>query len=151
MNCSEELFSAEWDWVALRSFDFAVGELLGIPEFMQKTEFRAKVLEVVRSKNNVERERGKNSKSDSVASTVMGESFIPFIDQVRHYIKYVAKEILRHLTFKSDLVIGMACFEYAVLFNLPKTVAVDCYQHLFQSFSSRVWVVRELRNVHIAD
>ena len=26
---------AEWDWDALRSFDFAVGELLSIPEFMQ--------------------------------------------------------------------------------------------------------------------
>ena len=39
----------EWDWDALRSFDFAIGELLGIPEFMQKMEFRAKVLKVPRS------------------------------------------------------------------------------------------------------
>ena len=58
---------------------------------------------------------------------------------------------MRHPTFKSDLVIGLACFDYAVLFKLPKTVAVDCYQHLFQSFSSRGSVARELRNVHIDD
>ena len=58
---------------------------------------------------------------------------------------------MRHPTFKSDLVIGLACFDYAVLFKLPKTVAVDCYQHLFQSFSSRGWVAPELRNVHIDD
>ena len=50
-----------------------------------------------------------------------------------------------------NLVIGLASFDYAVLFNLPKTVAVDCYQHLFQSFSSRGWVARQLRNVHIDD
>ena len=81
----------------------------------------------------------------------MGESFNPFFDQGRHYINYVAKELMRHPTFKSDLVIGLACFDYAVLFKLPKTVAVDCYQHLFQSFSSRGWVARELRNVHIDD
>ena len=81
----------------------------------------------------------------------MGESFNPFIDQGRQYIKYVAKELIKHPTFKSDLVIGLDCFDYAVLFKLPKTVAVDCYQHLFQSFSSRGWVALELRNVHIDD
>ena len=84
--------SAEWDWDALRLFDFAVGELLVIPEFMQKTEFRAKVLKVARSKIDVERERGKKAKSDVVAKTVMGESFSPFIAQGRQYIKRVAKE-----------------------------------------------------------
>ena len=140
---------AEWDWDALQSFDFAVGELLGIPEFMQKTEFRAKVLKVARSKIDVERERGKKGKSDAVAMTVIGESLNPFIDQGRQYIKYVAKELKRHPMFKSDLVIGLACFDFSVLFKLPKTVAVHCYQHLFQSFSSRGWVARELRNVHI--
>ena len=81
----------------------------------------------------------------------MGESFNPFIDQGRQYIKYVAKELVKRPTFKSDLVIGLACFDYGVLFKLPKTVAVDCHQHLFQSFSSRGSVARELRYVHIDD
>ena len=146
---SRSCLPSEWDWDALRSFDFAVSELLGIPEFMQKTEFRSKVLKVAKSKIDVERERGKKARSDTVAKTVMGETFNPFIDQGRQYIKYVAKELVKHPTFKSDLVIGLACFDYGVLLKLPKTVAVDCYQHLFQSFSSRGWVARELRNVHI--
>ena len=109
------------------------------------------MLKVARSKINVERERGKKGKSDAVAKTVMGESFNPFVDQGRQNIKYVAKELMKHPKFKSDLVVGLASFDYSVLFKLPKTVAVDCYQHLFQSFSSRGWVVRELRNVHIDD
>ena len=104
---------AEWDWDALRSFDFAVGELLSIPQFMQKTELRATVLKIARSKLDVERERGKKAKSDAVAKTVMGESFNPFIDQGRQNIKYVAKELMKHLTIKSDLIIGLACFDYA--------------------------------------
>ena len=148
---SRSCLPAQWDWDALRSFDFVVSELLGIPEFMQKTELRAKVLTVARSKFDVERERGKKGKSDAVAKTVMGESFNRFIDQGRQYIKYVAKDLIKHPTFKSDLVIGLACFDYAVLFKFPKTVAVDCYQHLFQSFSSRGCVARELRNAHIDD
>ena len=109
------------------------------------------MLKVAKSKIDVERERGKKAKSDTVAKTVMGESFNPFIDQGRQYIKYVAKELVKHPAFKSELVIGLACFDYGVLFKLPKTVAVDCYQHLFQSFSSRGWVARELRNVHTDD
>ena len=148
---SRSCLPSEWDWDALRSFDFAVSELLGIPEFMQKTELRSKVLKVAKSKIDGERERGKKARSDTVAKTVMGESFNPFIDQGRQYVKYVVKELVKHPTFKSDLVIGLACFDYGVLFKLPKTVAVDCYQHLFQSFSSRGWVARELRNVHIDD
>ena len=148
---SRSCLPAEWDWDALRSFDFAVGELLGIPEFMQMTEFRAKVLKVARSKIDDERELGKKEKSDAVAKTVMGELFLPFIDQGRQNIKNDAKELLKHPTFKSDLVIGLACFDYGVLLKLPKTVAVDCYPHLFQSFSSRDWVARELWNVHIDD
>ena len=148
---SRDCLQSEWDWDALRSFDFSVGELLGIPEFMRKTEFRSKVLKAAKSKIDVERESGKKARSDTVAKTMMGESFNPFIDQGRQYIKYVARELVKHLTFKSDLVIGLACFDFGVSFKLPKTVAVDCFQHLFQSFSSRGWVARELRNVHIDD
>ena len=148
---SRSCLPPEWDWDTLRYFDFAVSELLGIPEFMRKTEFRSKVLKVANSKIDVERERGKKARLDTVAKTVMGKAFNPFIDQDRQYIKYVAKKLVKHPTFKSDLVIGLACFDYGVLFILPKTVAVDCYQHLFQSFSSRGWVARELRNVHIDD
>ena len=142
---SRSCLPAEWDWDALRFFDFAVSELLGIPEFMQMTEFRAKVLKVARSKIDVERERGKKGESDAVAKTVMGESFDPFIDQGRQFIKYVAKELMKHRTFKSDLVVGLASLDYSVLFIFPKTVAVDCYQHLFQSFTSRGWVAGELQ------
>ena len=118
---------------------------------MQKTEFRAKALKVARSKIDVERERGKMSKSDVVAKRVTGESFNPFIDQGKHYIRYVAKELLRHPTFKSALVFGLASFDYAVLFKLLKTVAIDCYQHLYRSFSSRGCVARDSRNVYMDD
>ena len=111
---SRDCLPAEWDLDALRFFDFAVNELLGIPEFMQKREFRSKVLKVVKSKIDVDRERGKKARSDAVAKTVMGESFNPFIDQGRQYIKYVAKELVKHPAFKSDLVIGLACFDCGV-------------------------------------
>ena len=125
---------SEWDWDALRSFDFAVSELLGIPEFMQKTEFRSKVLKVAKSNIDVERERGKKARSDAVAKTVMCGSFNPFIDQGGQYIKYVAKEIVKHPRFKSDLVIGLACSTMESYSNCGRllllTVTSTCFRAL---------------------
>ena len=118
---------------------------------MQKTEFRAKVLKVARSKTDVERERGRKAKSDVVAKTVMENRLIFLLTRVDNILNTLRKKLMKHPTFKSDPVIGLACFDYSILFKLPKTVAVDCYQHLFRSFSSRGWVARELRNVNIDD
>ena len=128
----------EWDWEALRSLDF-----------MQKTQFRAEAMKVAKSMIDIEREREKKGNSDAVVKTLIGESSNPFIDQGRQYIKHVARELLRQPTFKSALIFGPACFDYAALVKLPKTVAVDCYHHVYQSFSSRGWVARELQNLHM--
>ena len=141
----------EWDWDALRSSDFAVCKLLSIPGFVQKTEFRANALKVVKSKTDIEREREKETKSDAVVKTVMGESFNPFLDQGRQFTKCIPNELFRHSIFHSDLLIGLACFEYGVLFKLPKAVAVDCFQDVLQIFSSRGSLARELRYVNMDD
>ena len=148
---ARECLPEQNDWDALLEFDFIIVQLLSVSQFMEKTEFRTKAMRAAKGRINVEREKNKKVRTDVVASTVMGEMFNPFIDQGRQYIKYVAKELMKHTAFKSDLVIGLACVDYAVLFKLPKTVAVDCYQHLHQSFSSRGWVARDLQNVHIDD
>ena len=63
----------------------------------------------------------------------------------------MAKKLLRHRTFKTDLVFGLACFDYGVLFKLPKTVAVDCYHHVLHNCNSRGWVARGLRDVRMVD
>ena len=141
----------EWEWDALRSFDFVVGEMLSILVFLQKTEFRVKALKVARSKTDVERERWKKTRSVAVVKRVMAELFNPFLDKYRQYIKYVPQELLRHPTFKTDLVFFLACFDYGALFKFSMSVAVDCYQHVFQNFNSRGWLARELRNVHIKE
>ena len=60
-------------------------------------------------------------------------------------------EVLRHQTFKSDLVVGLACFDYSVLLVLPKGQATDCYARLFQSFCVRGWLPKELKYVHMDD
>ena len=77
--------------------------------------------------------------------------FNPHVNQGRAYIRYVCTELLKHPTLKSDLVVGLACFDYSVLFTLPKGQAMDRYARLFQSFCVRGWLVKELKNVHLDD
>ena len=142
----------ESDWEALRQYDFIETKLLDVPYFMEKTEFRAKAMRVAKSKIDVEREKSKRQKpSDAVARSVIGATFNPFIETGRSYLRYVAKELTKHPSFKSDLVMGMASFDYSTLFVFSRPQAIECYRHLFQSFSSRGWLAKELKNVHMDD
>ena len=117
----------------------------------KKTEFRTKAMRAAKGRINVEREKHKKVRTDVVAGTVMGEMFNPHVDQGRTYILYVCKELINHPTLKSDLVVGLACFDYPVLFTMPKDQAAACYSRLFHSFCVRGWLAKELKNIHMDD
>ena len=140
------------DWDALLGFEFVDAQLLTVSQFMEKTEFRTKAMRAAKGRINVEREKSKKSKTDVIASAVMGEMFNPHVNQGRAYIRCVCSELLKHPTFKSDLVVGLACFDYSVLFTLPREKTMACYARcLFQSFCVRGWLAKELKNVHMDD
>ena len=67
------------------------------------------------------------------------------------YVRYVCAELLKHPTFKSDLVVRLACFDYSVLCTLRRRQAMDCYARLFQNFCVRDWLDEELKNMHMVD
>ena len=148
---SRESLSEENGWDALLGFEFIDAQLLPVSQFMEKTEFRSKAMRAAKGRINVEKEKGRKSKTDVIASAGMGEMFNPHVNQGRAYICYVCSELLKHPTFKSDLVVGLACFDYSVLFTLPRGQAMDCYARLFQSFCVRGWLAKELKNVHMDD
>ena len=81
----------------------------------------------------------------------MGDILNPHVNQRRAYIRYVCAELLRHPIFKSDLVVGLARFDYSVLSTLPKGQALDCHARLFQRFCVRGWLAKELKTVHMDD
>ena len=118
---------------------------------MERTEFRTKAMRAAKGRINVEREKSKKAKTDVIAGAVMGEMFNPHVDQGRAYVRYVCRELISHPTFKSDLVVGLACFDYSVLFTLSKDQAAECYSRLLHSFCVRGWLVKELRNIHMDD
>ena len=141
----------EDNWGALLAFDFTNVQLLTGSQFMKKTEFRTKARRAAKGRINVEREKIKKSRTNVLTGAVMGEMFNPHVDQGRAYIRYVCKEFNSHSNFKSDLVVGFACFDYAVLFTLPKNQTAECYSRLFHIFCVRGWLVKELKNIHMDD
>ena len=145
-----DILRDETDWEALRQYDFTSTEMLDVPTFMEQSDFRAKIMRVAESKINVERKKSKRQKtSEAVECSVIGATFNPFIDTGRTYIRSVAKELMKHPAFKSDLVMGMACFAFSTLFVLPRLQAFECFGHLFQV----PWVVGNgiQKNVHMDD
>ena len=148
---SRESLPEENDWDALLGFEFVNAHILTVSQFIERTEFRRKAMRAAKGRINVEREKSKKSKTDVIASAVMGDMLNLRVNQERAYVRYMCTELLKHPTFKSDLVVGMACFDYCVLFILPSGQATDCYARLFQSFCFRVWLAKELKNVHMDD
>ena len=148
---SRENLPEENGWDALLGFGFVDAHLLSVSRFMKKTEFRTKAMRAAKGLINVKKEKSKRSKTDVIASAVMGDMFNPHVNQGRAYIRYICSELLKHPTFKSDFVVGLACFEYSVLFTLPRGQAMDCYAQMFQSFRARGWLAKELKNVHMDD
>ena len=101
-------------------FDSTGVQLLSISQFMEKSEFQKKAVKAAKGRIEVEKEKNRKSETDVIASAVMGEVFDPYVKQERAYICYVCAELLEHPTFKSGLVVVLACFDYSVLFLLPK-------------------------------
>ena len=64
----------------------------------------------------------------------MGDMFNPDVNHGRAYILYVCTDHMKHPTFESDLLLGMACFDYSVLLNLRGEQTMDCnarFCHVF--------------------
>ena len=64
-------------------------------------------MRLAKSKIDVEGEKGKQSKSSNfIDQSFMGETISPFINSARISILYLAKEMMKHPTFKLNLVLG---------------------------------------------
>ena len=75
----------EIDWEALRQFDFIETKFLDMPFFMEKSEFRAKAMQVAKSKIDAEREKSKCQKpSEAVARSVVRPHSIRLMRLVAH-------------------------------------------------------------------
>ena len=107
-NISRESLPEGDDWDVLLGFEIVDAQLLLISQFMEKTEFRTKTMGADKGRINVEMEKSKKSKTNVIVSAVIGDIFNPHVNQGRSYIRYVCSELLKHPTFKSDLVVGLA-------------------------------------------
>ena len=105
----------EDDWDELVEFDLTNAQFLPVSQFMEKYDFRTKAMRAAKGRINLEKEKNKKLRTEVVAGAVMGEMFNPHVDRGRAFIRYVCKTLINHPILKSDVVVGLASFDYAVL------------------------------------
>ena len=106
-------------------------------------------MRAAKGRRNIERTKNEKTGTDVFAGAVMGEMFDPPVDRGRAYIRYVRNDLFNNSTFKSDLVVGLACFYYVVLLTLPKDQAAGSYSRVFHSLYVQGWLATEIKNLHM--
>ena len=138
--------ATEDDFDSLEIFECLGKEFLTNEQFMVKVSFEDSVLTVVERQVDVERSQKKTVGSRGVAATLVSETYTHFVDACRVFIRQMCLGLLLHDTWKSDLVIGFARFDSAVLFCLPKSQSLDRFKQLFKSFGDRGWDNKDMRS-----
>ena len=59
---SRESLPEENDWDTLLGFEFIDAQMLSIPQFMEKTEFRTKAVRAAKGRVNVEKKKSKKQR-----------------------------------------------------------------------------------------
>ena len=149
----QDLFSSreptEGDWESIHAIDFTEKTLLGLGDLMRKTQVRNSELRLAKTTVDVKRKRSKRKGGGhAVTSLVQDELLYPFLESAWNYLQFVCDGVFVNAMWKSDLVEGLGCFYYAVIFHLPKDQAAACFRSFLQGFSVRGWVLKKLRSIH---
>ena len=85
---SRESLPEENGWDALLGFEFIDAQILSVSQFIGKTEIRTKAMRAAKGRINVE--KSKKSKTDKIASDVLGICSILMSTKGEHtYVMYV--------------------------------------------------------------
>ena len=68
----------------------------------------------------------------------------PIDDACMELKEQLCSGFLSHYTWKSELVVGLASFDYAVLFNLPRSQSLESFKKWSQSFGDKKWVNKDV-------
>ena len=124
--------------------------LLGVPimllEIFEKNHFYTAALGVVKASADVENETSrKKSSTQVVTASHVDRTVKLYLGLARTYVMFICNGLSARCLWKSDLVKGLASYDYCVFFELPKEQASSCYGCLFNRLSVRGWFAKELR------
>ena len=89
-------------------------------------------LTVVKGQIDVEGSKKKISGSHVGAIVLVVKLYQPFINDCHAFIRHLYLPLVSYNTWKSDLAVGLAGFDYAVLFSLSELQSSKCYKQLLK-------------------
>ena len=88
----------EDDWDSLKSFYFVTKELLSKEQFMVKTNFKNRALNVVKGQIDIEKNKKKSGGSGGAAAIAIAQKYTPFIEACREFIRQLCFGLLSQNT-----------------------------------------------------
>ena len=125
------------DWHELLTFDVTAVPVLSGKNFLRRMNIEARATTAAKIK--AEYDMCDKTNTEGVAS--LAEKHLEaFAVSGRAYVSFLLNGIKNHLSFTSELIKGLSCFDPAVMFVLPTTFAATRFVFLYRSFSRRKWV-----------
>ena len=110
---------------SIHCLNFTGCSFLVVSNFLKKSHFGTAALRVMKTSVDVERLNPKSKTSSQVVTaSVVNETFTPYFESARNYMKFVCEGLSAPCLWKSDLV---KSFDLSVLFLLSKEQAASCY------------------------
>ena len=125
------------NWDELLSLDLLSNPQLSSASFLQRLGFEDKVSLAAKHKAEAD---VCDKKSRDAVDKLAAKLKEDFAIMGREYLRYVLRNVLRHVSLTTELVKGLACFDPHMLFRLPLERPKRHFGILYRSFSSRRWV-----------
>ena len=132
-------------WLNFNGCSFPANE-----DCLKKCHFQTAVLRFVKGSVDVDREKSKKKTSAQVlTANFKNDTLASYLEFARSYMKFVSDGLNAQILLKYNLVKKIAKFEFSVILGRQEAQAVSRCSCLFNSFSVRGWVAKEIETVHI--
>ena len=128
----------ETDWTGLCSLQGETLTQLSSREFLNRLKLNGD-LDVAcraRAKREVDYPQSVHTNLEATVEVVKEE----FASKACGYLVYLLERFLDDISFNSDIVRGMSCFDSVVILSVPFNQSALCFSTLYYSFSLRGWM-----------
>ena len=125
-------------WTGLLSLHIEGQEALLHEDFLHRLNLTSKMDAALRRKAAAELSDKKLDRS--ILDDLVTELRAEFCNSARNYYLFLIGGVCKHVTMTTNNVRGMACFDPAVMTEMPLDFATQCFSDLYRGFKMRGWV-----------
>ena len=129
----------ESDWAGLFALQGQTLTQLYIRDFLNRLKLKGYLDAAcrIRARREIDDQQSVHTDFEAAVESIKEE----FVVKARNYLVFLLERFLYDISFNSDIVKGMSCFDPLVLLSVPYEQAALCFSTRYYSFSLREWMV----------